>query len=221
MENPSLFLPYNVFASCKFRTARFSLITQATIPIFPSEDPLTAGVLCSAGPSTHTAPSLWCHPHNPDSHLPSTHLFLSRSFSETSFAFQTIHHWSVQFSCCYYIHRAGNPLSSQLQNIFSILKGLPIPIRGHPTKLPIPSGPEQLLIYFLFLPICLFWTFPWMESFMTGFFHWTCCFRCSPRWGIPYVWMLRCVAGARFVFSLISWWTFRLFPLLGYNEWCS
>lgn len=100
MENPSLFLPYNIFASCKFRTTSFSLITQATIPIFPSEDPLTAGVLCSAGPSTHTAPSLRCHPHNPDSHLPSTHLFLSKSFSETSFAFQTIHHWSVQFSCC-------------------------------------------------------------------------------------------------------------------------
>lgn len=62
----------------------------------------------------------------------------------------------------------------------------------------LPDLSNQLLIYFLFLGICVFCTFPRMESFMTSFFHWTCCFRCSPQCGVPHVWMSCCVDGARF-----------------------
>lgn len=63
-----------------------------------------------------------------------------------------------QYMLTHYIHKVVEPSQNQLFKHFTIPNWNPIPVNNH-SFFPEPPKPRQLLIYFLSLWICLFWTF--------------------------------------------------------------
>lgn len=114
-------------------------------------------------------------------------------------------------------------ITGNFRTFFTILYLLSHP----PQILPDPLSPGQSLFYFLFLKVCLFWTFIYMEIynkwyFVAGFFHLVWCF---PRFIHVLIYMyqyfipfycqiiLHCVYIPHRV-SLFSCWTLGCFHLL-------
>ena len=72
------------------------------------------------------------------------------------------------------------------EHFYPLTKKTPILISSHSIFPPLPT-PQQPLIYFLSLWVCLFWTFIEMGSyimcsFVIGFFHLALCFQYSYMW---------------------------------------